>query len=52
MILCKKFKVKCRKTCNGFRNSLMACNARKTFWMALHARKLETGTVKYVLGAQ
>jgi len=30
----------------------MTCNARKTLWMVLHARKLETETVKYVVEPQ
>jgi len=48
----RKFGIKCRKICTGFRNSLMACNARKILWMVLHARKLETETAKYAFEMQ
>jgi len=48
----QKFGIKCRKICNVFRNSSMTCNARKTLWMVLHARKLETETVKYAVEPQ
>ncbi len=37
---------KTKKKRNWFRNFQMTCNARKTLWMALHARKLETDIVK------
>jgi len=30
----------------------MTCNARKTLWMALYARELETETAKYAFEAQ
>ncbi len=48
----QKFGIKCKKMNNGFRNFSMTCNARKTLWMVLHARKLETETVKYAVEPQ
>ncbi len=41
MIFMQKFGIKCKKMCNGFRNFLMTCNARKALWMALYARKFK-----------
>jgi len=46
MIFMQKLGIKCKKIYTWFRNFQMTCNARKTLWMALHARKLETEIVK------
>jgi len=41
MIFMQMFGIKCKKMCNGFRNSLITCNARKALWMALYARRFK-----------
>jgi len=43
---CKCFGIKMQGNVQWFRNFQMTCNARKTLWMALYARKLKTEIVK------
>ena len=52
MIFMQMFGIKCKKMCNGLEIFKWLVMQEKALWMALYARELKTGTLKYAVEAQ